>query len=238
MTLLADALHAGGGLDLWRQMHRFTVHISIGGALCVGKCRTAQLKDLVAEGGTQQQALEITGFTASDRRALYRPHWVALEGLDGQRLQERYAAPATFRGHMKLAAWDDLQLAHYCGYLIWNYVAVPFILADSDVVTEEIEPGDVHGEIWRRLKVEFPPRVVTHSAQQTFYFDREGLLRRVDYPAIDDDQTQTAQVFWEHQCFSGILVPTLCRISKVGVGGPLAAESPLVDIEIFDAVFE
>ena len=54
-------------------------------------------------------------FTANDRRALYRPHWVALEGLDGQRLQERYAAPATFRGHMKATAWDDLQLAHYCG---------------------------------------------------------------------------------------------------------------------------
>ena len=52
------------------------------------------------------------------------------------------------------------------------------------------------------------------------------------------DQTQAAQVFWEHQRFSGILVPTLCRISKVGIGGPLVAESPLVDIEIFDAVFE
>ena len=238
MTLLADALHAGGGLDLWRQMRRFTVHISIGGALCARKCRTAQLKDMVAEGGTQQQALEITGFTANDRRALYRPQWVALEGLDGQRLHERYATPATFRGYMKLTAWDDLQLAHYCGYLIWNYLAVPFILADSDVLTEELEPGGVQDEIWRRLKVEFPPRVVTHSAKQTFYFDNEGLLRRVDYPAIDDDQMQTAQVFWEHQRFSGILVPTLCRISKVGAGGLLVAESPLVDIEIFDAVFE
>jgi hypothetical protein len=238
VTLLADALHAVGGLDLWRRMRRFTVHISIGGALCARKCRAAQLKDLVAEGGIQQQALEITGFTANNRRALYRPNWVALEGLDGQRLQERYAEPATFREHMKLAAWDDLQLAYYCGYLIWNYVAVPFILADSDVLTEELDPGVVHGEIWRRLKVKFPPRVVTHSAQQTFYFEREGLLRRVDYPAIDDDQTQTAQVFWEHQRFSGILVPTLCRISKVGVNGQLVTESPLVDIEIFDAVFE
>jgi hypothetical protein len=238
VTLLSDALHAGGGLDLWRQMRRFTVHISISGALCARKCRDAQLKELVAEGGTQQQALEITGFTANDRRALYRPNWVALEGLDGRRWQERYAAPATFREDMRLAVWDDLQLAHYCGYLIWNYVAVPFILADSDVITEELESSDAHGESWRRLKVEFPPRVVTHSAKQTFYFDREGLLRRVDYPAIDDDQTQTAQVFWEHQRFSGILVPTLCRMLKVGATGVLMGEPPLVDIEIFDALFE
>ena len=125
MTLLADALHAGGGLDLWRQMRRFTVHISIGGALCARKCRTAQLKDLVAEGGTQQQALEITGFTANDRRALYRPHWVALEGLEGQRLQER------------------------------------------------------------------------------------------DYPAIDD-QTQTAQVFWEHQRRYEFVTCFCIRLKRVG----------------------
>ena len=238
MALLSDVLQASGGLDLWRQMRRFTVHISIGGALCTRKCGATQLKDLVAEGSTQQQSLEITGFTATDRRALYRSDWVALEGPDGQLLQERRAPPAAFRGHMQSTHWDELQLAHYCGYLIWNYVAVPFILADSDVITEELESSDAHGESWRGLKVEFPPRVVTHSARQTFYFDREGLLRRVDYPAIDDDRTQIAQVFWEHQRFSGILVPTLCRISKVGVGGPLVAESPLVDIEIFDAVFE
>jgi hypothetical protein len=117
-------------------------------------------------------------------------------------------------------------------------VAVPLILNDSDVTTEQIEINDVHGESWRCLKVEFPPRLVTHSAEQTFYFDREALLRRVDYPAIDDDQTQIAQVFWEHQRFSGILVPTLCRILKIGVNGLLSAEPPLVDIEIFDAAFE
>ena len=52
--------------------------------------------------------------------------------------------------------------------------------------------------------------MVTHSAKQTFYFDREGL----------------------------ILDPTLGPISKVGVGGLGVAASPLVDIKIFVAVFE
>jgi hypothetical protein len=238
VTLLGDVLQAGGGLDLWRQRQRFTVHLSIGGVLCARKCRAAVLKDLVAEGGTAQQALEITGFNASDRRALYRPDWVALEGPGGQKLQERYAPPATFLEHMKSTTWDELQLAHYCGYLIWNYVTAPFILGDPDVMTKELESSDVHGEIWHRLEVKFPPRVVTHSAEQTFYFDREGLLRRLEYPAVFDNKTHIAQAFSEHQRFSGILVPTLCRISKIGVNGLLIPEPPLVDIEIFDAAFE
>jgi hypothetical protein len=237
VALLADVLQASGGLDLWQQMRRFTIHLSIGGVLFARKCGATQLKDLVAEGSTRQQSLEITGFTATDRRALYRPDWVALEGPDGQLLQERRAIPAAFRGHMKSTRWDELQLAHYCGYLVWNYVTVPFILTDADVVTEELESGEVHGESWHRLKVKFPPRVLTHSAEETFYFDREGLLRRLNYPAIYDNETQIAQVFCEHQRFSGILVPTMCRLLNVGVGGALIAKPPLVDIEIFDAVF-
>ena len=94
MGLLEDALHASGGLHLWRQAQRFTAHVSIGGALCTQKCSSAQLKELLVEGSTRDQVLEITGFMAADRRALYRPDWVALEGSDGRLLKERKAAPA------------------------------------------------------------------------------------------------------------------------------------------------
>lgn len=238
MALLGDVLQASGGLDLWRQTRRFTLHMSIGGVLCARKCKTALLKDLVVEGSTQQQSLEITGFTATNRRALYRPDWVALEEQGGQLLKERHAPPADFRGHIKSTTWDELQLAHYCGYLIWNYVTVPFILAEADVTTEELESRSGRAGTWRRLKVQFSPRLVTHSAEQTFYFDQDGLLRRLDYPAEHESQTQIAQVFSGHQRFSGIMVPTLCRLLKIGVDGALIAKPPLVDIEIFDAVFE
>lgn len=238
MTLLGDVLQASGGLDLWRQLRRFTLHISIGGALFTRKSCATELKDLAVEGSTRQQSLEIAGFTAPDRLALYRPDRVALEGTDGQLLKERRAAPATFRRHMKSRDWDELQLAHYCGCLLWNYATVPFIIADVDVLTEELASSDVHGEGWRRLKATFPPRVVTHSAEQTFYFDRDGLLRRLDYAAIYDSRTQIATMFSEHQRFSGFVIPTLCRLSEIGSDGVLVAAAPLVDIEIFDAVFE
>jgi hypothetical protein len=53
--------------------------------------------------------------------------------------------------------------------------------------TKEIEPWQENGETWRRLKVTFPASIATHSAEQTFYFDQEGLLTRHDYELI----------FWE-----------------------------------------
>jgi hypothetical protein len=238
MALLTDVLRVSGGLDLWRQLQRFTLHLSIGGALCLRRYRAARLKELVVDGTVHEQSLEITGFNASDRRALYRADRIALEGADGRRFDERHASPAEFRSQLKSSAWDELQLAYYCGYLIWNYLSAPFILSGLGFRAQELEPLIEQGESWRRLRVEFPARVVTHAAEQVFYFDRDGYLRRLDYAADFENGAPVAQLFSGHQRFSGILVPTLCRMLSIEPVGVSAVKSSWVDIEIFDAVFE
>ena len=237
MTLLEDALRASGGLDLRRQMSRYTAHMSVKGVLCSRKYASAQLKDLVAEGSTDQQSLEINGFCGVDRRAAYRPDWVALEGQDGQLLKERTGSPQELRESLKSSTWDELQLAYYLGYSIWNYIGLPFVLAEPDVMTEELEPGSMLFDSWRRLKVRFPPRVVTHSTEQTFYFDRDGLLRRIDY-ASELEDARIAQVFSGHQRFSGFLIPTLGGSLRLAPDGVSPAKPSLVEVEIFDVVFE
>jgi hypothetical protein len=235
---LENALRASGGLDLWRLTRRFTLHVSITGSLCTARSGAAQLKELVVEGSTQTQTLEITGFARADLRALYRPDWVALEGQDARRLMERQGSPEEFRSGLRSTSWDELQLAHYCGCLIWNHIATPFILAHPDFETKELPCNVARGESLRRLRVVFPARIVTHASAQTFYFDREGLLRRLDYPAAHDDHTQVAQMCSGHQRFSGILVPTLCRLLSIGTEAVPVAKPPLLDVEIFDAHFE
>ena len=84
----------------------------------------------------------------------------------------------------------------------------------------------------------FPASIATHASTQTFYFDREGHLRRLDYPAAHDEHTQIAQMFSGHQRFSGILVPTLSRLLSIGAERVPVAKPSLLDVEIFDAHFE
>jgi hypothetical protein len=95
----------------------------------------------------------------------------------------------------------------------------------------------VRGEGLRRFDVTFPARVVTHATRQSFYFEREGLLRRLDYPAPHENDTQIAQMFSGHQRFSGVLVPTLCRLLNVGPDGVPVANRALLDLEIFDVYY-
>ena len=93
MGVLENALRASGGLDLWRLTRRFIVHMSITGDLCSAKCSNAKLKELVVEGSTHVQELEMTGFARADIRALYRRDWVAIEGPDTQGIMKRAASP-------------------------------------------------------------------------------------------------------------------------------------------------
>jgi hypothetical protein len=238
LGLLDRVLRASGGLDLWRQMRRFTVHMSIRGALIAARCAGVKLPEFVVEGDTREPALEINGFTALDLRALYRPDWTALERPDGGRLHERRAASEEFTRQLQSTTWDHLHLAHYCGGLIWNYLTTPFVLAEPDFECEELESMKVHGQRWHRLKVLYPARLATHSRERTLYFDRQGLLRRLDTAALHADGTQIVHIFASHQRYSGILVPTMSRVLAIEASGALVDKPPLLDVEIFEAQFK
>jgi hypothetical protein len=235
MTLLEDALNASGGMDRWHQLKRFTVHMSIDGALLARKGKAGLLRDVVAEGCTHTQSLRFTGFTAPDKCGVYSPDHVAIEALNGDPLQVRSNPRAAFLGHTDRTPWDDLHLAYYCGFSIWNYLTTPFLLAHPGVTIEELPMWREGGEAWRRLRAVFPAPIVTHSPEQIFYFDGEGLQRRLDY------RTATAEIAHyssAHQEFSGIVLPTLRRSLRLGTDGAVITKPASVNIEIFDASFE
>ena len=238
MTLLEDALRASGGMDRWHQLKRFTVHMSIDGALLARKGKAGLLKDVVAEGCVHTQSLRFTGFTAPDKRAVYRPDQVAIEKLNGDLLQVRNDPRAAFLGHTDSTPWDDLHLAYFCGFSIWNYLTTPFLLAHPDVKIEELPSWGEGDEAWRRLRAVFPAPIATHSPEQIFYFDHEGLQRRVDYRTTDTVDAQVAHYCSAYQEFSGIVVPTLRRSLRLGSDGAVITRPASVNIEIFDASFE
>ncbi len=98
-----------------------------------------------------------------------------------------------------------------------------------------IETSD--GEAWRRLKVTFPERIATHSVQQTFYFDRQGLLKRHDYDVDIAGGTPAAHYVSALTDVSGIVVPTKHKIFPRQADGSSAREPLVVSIDISDIEF-
>jgi hypothetical protein len=237
MTLLAEVIESHGGARRWRQLRRFCAHMSITGALLADKGQADTLKDVVVDGSTRDQCLRFTGFTAPDRRATYRPDRVTVESCDGRVLAARDEPLAAFAGHTDSTRWDDLHLAYVIGYANWNYLTTPFLLAGEDFVSEELTPCQEEGQTWRRLKATFPLRVATHSPEQTFYFDQQGLQRCVEYRAIAAGGARFVEYTWAQEEFSGIIVPTQRAAFRIASNGA-TTDPPSVTIELHDVAFD
>jgi hypothetical protein len=65
-----------------------------------------------------------------------------------------------------LSPWDDIDLAYFVGEALWTYLNTPFLYTHDGFDTEEIQSIQVEGETWRRLKVNFPDNVRSHTKEQ------------------------------------------------------------------------
>lgn len=235
--LLDFAIAAHGGTDRWRSLSSLTVSASVGGALWSAKGKAGALDHLEeAKVNCHQQRVIYSRFTAPDRRSVYEPDRVIIETTEGRIVQTRDNPRAAFRDHKFETQWDDLDLVYFSGYAIWNYLTTPFMLAMPGFTTQEIDPWNENGENWRRLQVTFPSYIATHCREQIFYFDRQGLLRRLDYQpeVIGAGAGPVAHYASEHKDFSGIIVPTRRRAFGRGADGKPIQGHIVVAIDISD----
>jgi hypothetical protein len=235
MALLDDAIEASGGMARWNSLKQFTLQLSIEGSLCSPSGQSGRFKDLVAEGSTQTQSVRFTSFTGTARVDTYQPDSVTIESLDGQVLRTWHNPQLAFPDDATDPLRHDLRLVFFFGLSIWNYLTTPFLLARPDVTVVELPPWTEQGQVWRPLRAQFPPDIVTYSREQTFYFDDKGLQRRTDHDFLG---SRVAHYSWAHQTFCDIVVPTLRRSHMLRHNGTAITKPALIDVEIFDATFE
>ncbi|MCK1720780.1 hypothetical protein [Bradyrhizobium sp. 141] len=235
MALLDDVIDASGGMTRWNSLSRFTLHLSIGGTLFADAGHAREFKDVTAEGSTRTQSLRFTGITGGERSGSFQPDAITIEKLDGEVLQTWSNPVPAFAEAGSPALADELHLVFFCGVAIWSYLTIPFLLAHPDVVIEELSPWQQSTETWRRLRVQFPPALMTLASEQILYFDQSALQRRADHELFG---MKVAHTSWAHDNFGGIVVPTLRRIQATQPDGTVIPRPVLMDVEIFDAVLE
>lgn len=228
--LAMQAMDAHGGLERWNRFTTLSAHLIDGGVLWAAKGKAGVLADVTVTIDLREEKASHWPFGSPGRRSRFEPQRVAIEDTDGQVLEELLQPRDSFHGH--LDHWSDLQVAYFAGYAMWTYLNVPFLLARPGVESEEVEPWQESGETWRRLRVRFPPSIATHSAEQTLYFDGQGLLRRQDYNVEVDGASGAAHYVSDHKEFSGISFPTKRRVFRRQPDGRPAPEPLIISIDL------
>lgn len=153
---------------------------------------------------------------------------VHLELPNGNIIKKRENARQYFSRARRLLYWDDLDMAYFANYAMWNYLTLPALLMNKDIIWKAAEPG--------LLTAKFPVKIPTHSAAQQFRFDRKsGLLLQHDYTAeVISGFARAAHVVLEHSEKSGLTFTSHRRVTPRGFNGKPVPGPTLIEIVIHD----
>jgi hypothetical protein len=230
--LAAEVIDAHGGLDRWKRHKRLTGHLIQGGALWQLKGQGGLLDDTSVTVALDEIHASHAPFGTIAARSDYRPERVALLDDAGAVVEALDQPRASFAGHTLETPWTAPQLAYFAGCAMWTYFNMPFLLAWDGVETEELDPWEEDGARWRRLRVELPPSIVSHSSVQTLYIREDGLLARHDYDVEIAGGTPGAHYLSDYVTVDGIQLPTRRRIYPRQPDNQRMAEPLVVSIDI------
>ena len=209
--LLEKVIAAHGGLDRWNTFEKVQATIVTGGQLFGMKGTPQDSTPRSMTVATKREWASVTPFGANDLHTDFTANRIAIEKFDGTVVQERINPAQHADGKAVDAPWDALDRAYFNGYALWTYLTTPFHFAMPGFGVEEIEPWREDDELWRGLRVTYPPNVASHSSEQDFYFGPDFLLRRHDYHVEASGVFAAAQYVFDSVTVQGITLPAKRR---------------------------
>jgi hypothetical protein len=237
VPLLDEVIEAHGGRKRWSQAQEVRAHVRSGGLLMRAKGQRKPFADYGLSISTREPNAIFDPYPRAGSTGVFAGDAVRVLDVDGAVARERQDPRDCFFGSAGLRRnlrWDHLDALYFAGYAMWNYLTTPFLFEGDGFETEEGEPLDnADGTAWRRLDVRFPEGFPTHSREQCFYFDDQGLLRRHDYtPDVVASFANAAHLVSGHREVDGLVFGTNRHIVPRAPGGRPLPGPDVVWIEL------
>jgi len=122
----------------------------------------------------RSQWISYLPFISKGMRSSCTPEHTVIETLDGKqiRIEKIPALPLTVI--TVESPWDDLNLAYFSGYAMWNYLNTTFHLWATRIQGGRNPGLEECGETRRRLRVIFPDYIATHCSEQIFHVNGDA----------------------------------------------------------------
>ena len=209
--------------------------MSITGVIWRVKAKPDVLQDINVEAELHKERSR-AHFNGQGERTVFELNRVTVETESGRLPDSRDDPRTAFRGHTPETPWDDLHVAYFSGYALWNYLTIPFLYPYPGFATEELAPWEENGTQWRPLKVIVPDSIAS-SREQVAYFGPDRLLRRHAYTVDTMGGAAGLNYASDYRDVAGIVVPTKRRVYAADANKRKLAEPVLVAIDIGDISF-
>ena len=234
-ALLDETVRAHGGIEKWHAVRELIISATTGGVALPLRFQPSAFKSYKAQISTREFKTVIVPHPGKGKQGTFEGNTVRINSQDGQLIAERSNPRQFFKKLRRKIFWDNLDVLYFGGYALWNYLNFPYLLLRPDIAIKEIEPWIEGEEKLRRLHALFPEEFPTHSTEQVFYFNSDGLLVRHDYTAeVFGQWAKAAHYTMEHKEFGGLIFPTKRRVFPRQRSGHPLRMLTLVSIDIDD----
>jgi hypothetical protein len=146
--VIDDAVNAHGGRDRWLAVTSLSAPVSIRGSLWSDKGHDGAFADAAVFIDPHRQHVEFSGFGPHGLHTWFEPGLVSVRTENGTEIDRRHDPRASFpRG--AATQWDNIQVAYFARYAIWNYLTLPHLLTTAGIQATELDPCPAqtpHGE--------------------------------------------------------------------------------------------
>ncbi|MCD0470383.1 hypothetical protein [Flavobacterium sp. JAS] len=231
--LLELTIKAHGGTENFNKFETVSARLICDGVLWSMVGHPGSVDDIYVTSNTNKQFTSHSPFLNEDWHTAFTAGHVAVKNSKDEVLEELSNPRDSFAGYTTETPWSRLQLAYFTGYAMWTYFNAPFNFAGEGYKVEELEPWEEKGEVFRRLQVTFPEEVATHSPVQTFYIDKDGLIKRHDYNVDIAGGATAAHYLSDYIDVQGIKIATKRNVYvRQEDNTPLFPEPLLVSIDL------
>jgi hypothetical protein len=233
-TIIEEIITAHGGKDIWNSIDWIEANISARGVLFTAK-HIPVLKHILVRASAKEPHFIFEKFPEMGQRGeLIGNEEVRILASNGKVLQSRSKPRAAFKGLRRILWWDFLDFIYFGGYATWNYLVTPFIFLRKGFSFENLGYLPKANGTLLCFRITFPDDIPTHSRIQTFYFDNNKLLRRLDYTAeVVGTWAHAAHFCDGYRDFSGLKVSTQRTVRPLILNHPLSSPI-LVGLKIHD----
>lgn len=233
--LVKFVIDAHGGVDNWKKFENVSARLKIGGITWELKQVPGIMDDINVTTSTKRQFTSFYPFVEKNWHNSFEPDKVAILNDKGEVIEQLPDPRPTFSGYTTNTPWSKLQLTYFTGYAMWTYFNVPFCFLEPGYSFAELEPWVENNETFRRLQVTFPKEVATHSRVQTFYIDRNGLIKRHDYNVEILNNAASVHYLTDYVEVQGVKFATKRSVyARLEDNTPRLPEPLFISIEISD----
>jgi hypothetical protein len=178
-AMLDKVYLAHGGLENWQRLERIDARLITGGLAFSMRNAPINMEGKQIAVFPHQFKTVIYDYPTAGSTGIWEGDSVTIQPAGGgQPLHRDHARDHFFVNGGTGHDWDDLDQLYFVGYAIWNYLNFPFLLQEENIAIRLSTTGG-----HPMLDVQFPQGFPTHSRQQYFLLDDNGMLRRHDYVA-------------------------------------------------------